>query len=384
VSRSLLDGDDELLGWGGLAAGGIEIQDVAGSHLDMLSEPNVRMLAEKLRACLDRVQEALQVGVDVAALLEGSTLRQPTGATRESKRRASTEAKTWSALVPIQPNGSRLPLFCIHALGPSLLFYRQLAAYLGPDQPFYAMQSPLESQSQAHEPSIEELASIYLKELQTFFPEGPYLLGGASLGGLIALEMCQQLNAQGKKPGLLILFDAAVPGCDDHVPAKEQASRHWQNLRSQGAAYLLQSIAAKSEYWRFRLHRSAQAAGCLCYHLVGHSLPASLRYLQVEEAHKRALARYTVQSYPGKITLMRAADVRETVGTRRNPTLGWETLAGGGLEIHDVPGGHTSMFEEPNVRTLAETLKAILPSSDSEFENDTASLVPGIGRQDRN
>jgi thioesterase domain-containing protein len=58
VSRSLVDGDDELLGWGGLAAGGIEIQDVTGNHLDMLSEPNVRMLAEKLRICLDRVQEA--------------------------------------------------------------------------------------------------------------------------------------------------------------------------------------------------------------------------------------------------------------------------------------------------------------------------------------
>jgi acyl transferase domain-containing protein/thioesterase domain-containing protein/acyl carrier protein len=57
VSRSLLDGDDELLGWGGLAAAGIDVQDVTGNHLDMLSEPNVRMLAEKLRACLDRVQE---------------------------------------------------------------------------------------------------------------------------------------------------------------------------------------------------------------------------------------------------------------------------------------------------------------------------------------
>ena len=68
MSRSLLDGDDELLGWGGLAAGGIEIQDVTGSHLDMLSEPNVRMLAEKLRASLDRVQEAHQNRISEAAV----------------------------------------------------------------------------------------------------------------------------------------------------------------------------------------------------------------------------------------------------------------------------------------------------------------------------
>jgi thioesterase domain-containing protein len=98
------------------------------------------------------------------------------------------------------------------------------------------------------------------------------------------------------------------------------------------------------------------------------------------------MGRYTVQFYPGKITLLRAADVRETVGTRRNPTLGWETLAGGGLEIHDVPGGHISMFEEPNVRTLAETLNAVLAASDSLPENERAekpSLAPMRGLQDK-
>jgi aspartate racemase len=193
--------------------------------------------------------------------------------------------------------------------------------------------------------------------------------------------MSQQLYAHGKKPGLLILLDAAVPESDHRVAATEQISRHWQNFQNQGAVYLLQSAVSKSEYYWSRLLRSTQAAECSCYQLLGRSLPTSLRYFQVEEAHKQALERYTVQFYPGKITLMRAADVPETVGTRRNPTLGWETFAGGGLEIHDVPGGHISMFEEPNVRTLAETLKAILPfESDSQPESETAtklSPVPG-------
>ncbi|HYM74921.1 MAG TPA: SDR family NAD(P)-dependent oxidoreductase [Candidatus Dormibacteraeota bacterium] len=58
VTRSVgaVPENDELLGWGGLAAGGIEVQDVPGSHGDMLNEPNVRVLAEKLQICLDRVQ----------------------------------------------------------------------------------------------------------------------------------------------------------------------------------------------------------------------------------------------------------------------------------------------------------------------------------------
>jgi thioesterase domain-containing protein len=261
-----------------------------------------------------------------------------------------------------------------------------LAKYLGPDQPFYALQSPLESQAQIRETSIEELASIYVKELQVFFPEGPYLVGGLSLGGIIAFEMAQQLYTQGKQPGLLILFDAFVPGCHHHVPAGDQISHQWQNFGNHGAVYLWQRAALKIEYWRFRLLRRAQAVGGFCYQLVGRSLPAGLRYSLVEEAHKRASERYTVRFYPGKITLMRAVEFEETGATRWNPTLGWETFAGGGLEIHDVPGSHMTMCEEPNVRTLAETLKPILSSFDSKPESETAgkfNLAPGRGLLDR-
>jgi acyl transferase domain-containing protein/thioesterase domain-containing protein/acyl carrier protein len=60
VTRDEVFGDDELLGWGGLVSGGIEVQDVTGGHLEMLIEPNVRVLAEKLRMCLDGVQIAWQ------------------------------------------------------------------------------------------------------------------------------------------------------------------------------------------------------------------------------------------------------------------------------------------------------------------------------------
>ncbi|MBW4493512.1 MAG: amino acid adenylation domain-containing protein [Oscillatoria princeps RMCB-10] len=46
---------DPLLGWGGLAAGGVEIQEVPGHHVTMMFEPYVRVLAEKLKACLERL-----------------------------------------------------------------------------------------------------------------------------------------------------------------------------------------------------------------------------------------------------------------------------------------------------------------------------------------
>jgi thioesterase domain-containing protein/acyl carrier protein len=309
-----------------------------------------------------KIKKTYQVDLDLAVLFESRTVRQLAGVVRKLKQPAVADARTWSAVVPIQPKGLRIPLFCVHALGPSLLFYKRLATYLGPDQPFYALQSPLESQADPRESSVEELAAIYIEELQRFFPKGPYLLGGASFGGLIALEMSRQLYAQGKEPGLLILFDTVVPGSDHRLAARDQISEHWRKFRERGAPYLAEKVTVKSRHWWSLLVRQIRTVLYSCYRMAGRTPPANLRYFQVEEVHRRALGRYAVESYSGKVTLMRAANIRETVASRRDEALGWQRLAGGGLEIYDVPGNHISMFEEPNVRTLAETLKGILPS----------------------
>src|SRR4028119_1341261 len=42
------------LGWSALPVEGLEIHKVPGNHLDMFQEPHVQMLAEKLRACIDK------------------------------------------------------------------------------------------------------------------------------------------------------------------------------------------------------------------------------------------------------------------------------------------------------------------------------------------
>jgi thioesterase domain-containing protein len=48
-------------GWQGLICGGLQKIRVSGNHLDIVKEPHVRMVAEKLRACLDCAQERAHV-----------------------------------------------------------------------------------------------------------------------------------------------------------------------------------------------------------------------------------------------------------------------------------------------------------------------------------
>ena len=54
IEKGRVEGDDDLLGWGRLAAGGVELHYVPSSHMSILSEPAVRVVAEKLRECLER------------------------------------------------------------------------------------------------------------------------------------------------------------------------------------------------------------------------------------------------------------------------------------------------------------------------------------------
>jgi thioesterase domain-containing protein len=44
-------------GWRELVEGRIETHEITGNHINIIKEPHVRVLAEKLRGCLEKAQE---------------------------------------------------------------------------------------------------------------------------------------------------------------------------------------------------------------------------------------------------------------------------------------------------------------------------------------
>jgi acyl transferase domain-containing protein/thioesterase domain-containing protein len=57
TTRRTEEGNDETLGWGGLVKSPVEIHHIASNHFNILQEPSVRILSEKLKKCLDRELE---------------------------------------------------------------------------------------------------------------------------------------------------------------------------------------------------------------------------------------------------------------------------------------------------------------------------------------
>ncbi|PMB52084.1 non-ribosomal peptide synthetase [Fischerella thermalis CCMEE 5201] len=112
------------------------------------------------------------------------------------------------SLVPIQPQGTQPPLFCIHPTGGQVMVYQHLATCLGTDQPVYALQSRALNNSLDEHNSIENMAVEYAKIIRQHQPHGAYHLMGWSMGGVIAVSITKELEQQGCKVDFLGLVDA--------------------------------------------------------------------------------------------------------------------------------------------------------------------------------
>jgi thioesterase domain-containing protein len=80
----------------------------------------------------------------------------------------------------------------------------------------------------------------------------------------------------------------------------------------------------------------------------------------LEEVNGYAAANYHPKRYPGKLTLFRST--KRAVQQGNDDYLGWGEFAGGGAEVHHVPGTHFNILQEPEVRVVAEKLRSCLES----------------------
>jgi amino acid adenylation domain-containing protein len=290
--------------------------------------------------------------LSLATVFQGATVEHLANMLRQEAKIAPR-----SCLVPIQSYGNRRPLFLIHPAGGQVFPYVHLARCLGSDQPSYGLQARGLEEGENPHARIEEMAACYIEALQTIQPQGPYCLGGWSMGGTIAFEMAQQLDAQGQRVVLLALFDSRIPTPGETSTEQDfEATLLVDAIRYFGlpidAEVLL--LLPKDEVLALVLEQAKQA-GLVPFEV---EVSQAQRFIELCKADFRATRNYVPHRYPGRITLFTAT---EHIGeTSSDPTFGWRLWAAGGLEVHAVPGNHANMVYEPHVEVLALKLKTCL------------------------
>ena len=327
----------------------------------------VRLMAE--------IEKQFGKNLSLAALFQGATLEQLAILLRQK-----THTHSWSGLVAIQPLGNHPPFFCMPGSGGNVVYFHQLARHLGNDQPFYALQPP--SLDGVSEPfrSVEEVAAYYLKAIQSLQPSGPYFLGGHSFGVLVAFEMAQQLLQLGETVALLALFDLPA-----RLPGSAPKQLDWDDTRwLTNIAYILEMLSGKNLEISYESLKPLTPEAQLNYlkqqmESVNLLPPNSgidrvRGIVQTIKADELAFMSYLPQGgYPGPITLFRTSEVyQDKLGMlgkiTSDPTWGWNQLSTQPVEVHVIPGNHTTMLSEPHVQVLAELLKLCYQQSSPDFQ----------------
>jgi thioesterase domain-containing protein/acyl carrier protein len=312
--------------------------------------------------------------VPISALLDTRTVEELAGIIR-----LHSGDKSISPLQRLQVgDDSKTPLFFVHGQFNGWGLYCQtLAPLLGQDRPFYALH-PLPPNNDLPL-TVESMAKRYLDFLREARPHGPYVLGGHCNGGLIALEMAQQLRAEGEDVQLVFVIEAAALERRFwplrkalHLPAR--ALKLSESLELQCFVWLHeQSIAldelSGSQKFRFVLRtfrrlpritrllirglRKGPSEQASPVRPVGTDLRGAWTAERIMVHYAHLLRAYLPRFYPGRLVVFRAIE-----GHADDPALGWHNLASA-VDVHAVPGDHQSCVSVvENIRVFAEQLKS--------------------------
>ncbi|MGK7948457.1 MAG: amino acid adenylation domain-containing protein [Xenococcaceae cyanobacterium] len=304
-----------------------------------------------------QIQQNLGKNISLANLFQEATIEQ-----LANFLSYGSNSQYWSSLVPIQPSGSKPPLFCIHAVDGNVLVYSDLARCLGSDRPLYGLQAlGLDSQ---HEPQtrIEDMATHYIQELQSIYPLGPYCLAGWSIGGIIAFEMAQQLLAQGQQVsflGLLDTYAVASNGLSERTDAELLIDLIAKDISASFDWNCLRQLKPKEQLITV-MNRLKQ----LNLLPPDFELAQVLRLLQVSRSNDQAAINYTPKLYPGRIVYFKAKEAG-IVSLQAQTQSFLEEIAIEGIETYNIPGSHTTILRPPYVQVLAKRLDTCVTSPDA-------------------
>jgi amino acid adenylation domain-containing protein len=340
-------------------------RDGIGCHDNFFDLGGHSLLAVALTA---EIEQQMNCKLPIAALLQSPTIAE--------LARRFTDANwspAWKSLVPLQPSGIKPPLFLLHGWGGDVYGFVHLAQLLAPAQPVYGLQAVGLDGEQARHTTVESMAAHYVAEIRAFQPEGPYFLGGYSLGGLIAFEVAQQLYRLNQQVAVLALMDSEPCG---GIPWTIYGKTLAAYFSRRGVHHLRQWMAIPPREWlpylrgrwsvlRYLLDRNRNKAAVVTVPPPMDSEPPKVPGFN--DYYHAVASTYRLRPYPGKMDFFAShqSDARWL--------LSWRFLVRGGVTFHEIPCQHEEIISPDYVPVLAAAMNEVLTAAQPPPRAPTAS-----------
>lgn len=249
-------------------------------------------------------------------------------------------------VVAVRSRGSGKRIFWAHYLSANL------ARAIGDEWPFLSVTLTAEDVSGLGAgPTLEKIGACMVGKIRCTQPEGPYIVGGLCLGGVLAWEIASQLRAAGEEVRLLVVIDPPSPlSATDSL----SLSRRWAYLR----------YAVKRAEWlgmRTTMRYSAER--------LIRTLPRRMwKRFGVEDIHlaqeimENAVLRYRPGTYDRRVLLVLAS---ERVAAADEPGA-WAKLASRRLDTEYVEAYHRELMDPANAGRIAKIIASYLEEESEE------------------
>jgi thioesterase domain-containing protein len=273
--------------------------------------------------------------------------------------------KVTDVIQPLNDRGTGTAFYCVHSITGSITDFRFMAQMLGPGRKFYGIQTPTQKRNAEFAGSIESISQYYVERLIKFQPRGDFILGGHSVGAMIAFEMAHQLRALERKVSLLVVFDGELfnTGADISPYSPLYWFKLIWNIPSWIRDFLMVEFTFRT-FWRTVLKKAIAACKTITAKVVGkpsgHAVEGFINLDNCTPDHAAFMKvlfetqfKYAPKRYSGRV-LICAAKTQALTHLRQldGP---WREVAPNS-EIVYFKGTHTSLMRPPNGLAVAQFL----------------------------
>lgn len=247
-----------------------------------------------------------------------------------AKSVTTRKIKSGGNLVILKPDGQNLPFTMV--FGDICNTY--LPRLVDQKHPYWGFMHSGSDGEKIGFKSIEEMAKSYVDELIAYRPEGPYLIGGYSFGGIVAFEMAIQLQKRGLKVPMMVMIDSLNP------------LKRKRRISVEGAVYIMNKIYKKTVY--------------LIAHKKRESMPIDYRNAYIMDVYSNLWNKYKPTKFDGKVTLFKSSENRS-----KYKYLGWDEHSES-IDLIELKGNHQQIIrEKDNIELMVAQINATLSQMQS-------------------